>query len=181
MFDEWGGVVFDLDGTIVQLTVDWSAVSNRLRNELDAAEITAEGNSCWELLADATAAGERTRAEAIIAPAEIDGARSSERLPLADILADVPGPVGICSLNCQAACETALSVHGIARHVDVVVGRDTLDVWKPDPRPLRHTALELGIPPDRVLFIGDSRRDSMTAERADVAFNWVSEVQPQLD
>jgi phosphoglycolate phosphatase-like HAD superfamily hydrolase len=135
MIDSYPTTVFDLDGTLVRLNVDWDAVA-----EDAAAALRDHGvdppDSLWEIL--------------------------------------VPGAsVGVCSLNCEAACRIALSTHGIDG-IDTVVGRDTVSTEKPDPRPLLETIDRLDGEPENAVFIGDSDRDGTTAERAGVDYVDVS-------
>ena len=172
-YDEWDGIVFDFDGTLVELAVDWPAVEAELATTLADAGVGTAGASCWELLSEARDLGRQELAESVLAPREITGARESERLPLAGDVPSISGPVAVCSLNCEAACRMGLQVHELTDEVDAVVGRDTLDVWKPDPAPLLESIERLGIEPANALFIGDSPRDRRTAVRAEVDFRWV--------
>ncbi|WP_435347584.1 HAD family hydrolase [Haloarchaeobius sp. HRN-SO-5] len=173
MSTEYDGVVYDLDGTLVSLDVDWDAVARDVESVYRAASVAPDGRDLWGLLGAARANGIHDEVEAAIASHELDGARSSERLRLADRLESESRPVGVCSLNCEAACRLALSTHGLTDHVGVVVGRDTLSTWKPDPDPLLHATAELGLAPSQVLFVGDSERDERTAERAGTGFEYV--------
>ncbi len=100
------------------------------------------------------------------------GAEASARLPHADHL-PLAVPTGVCSLNCEAACRTALDRHDLTPHVGSVVGRDSVATYKPDPEPLIATLRDLGADPAAALFVGDSERDAVTAERAGVDFRWV--------
>lgn len=174
-FAPWDGVVFDLDGTLVELEVDWPAIEVDLADALSDQAIHGDGASSWELLATAREAGIRDRAESVLGPAEITGATRSTRLPLANILTEIPIPVAVCSLNCEAACRTALRVHDLDGAVDAVVGRDTLAVWKPNPKPLLASLECIEVDPRAGVFVGDSERDRLTARRAGVEFRWVED------
>ena len=48
---------------------------------------------------------------------------------------------------------------GIEHYFAVVIGGDDLPAKKPDPAPLRHVAAVFGIPPARLLMVGDSGND----------------------
>ncbi|QLG26622.1 HAD family hydrolase [Halorarum halophilum] len=172
--DELAGydaVVYDLDGTLVHLAVDWGAAARDAvalfeRNGHDASDA-----DLWSLLERADDVGLRGELEALLSDHECEGARTSERLPPADDL-PLAVPTGVCSLNCEAACRLALDVHDLSGHVDAVLGRDSAATYKPDPESLLATLRELDVPPDRAVFVGDSERDELTAERAGVAFRW---------
>jgi len=176
--DEYDAYVYDLDGTLVHLDVDWEAVREAVAAVLRARNVEVEGADLWTLLERADAAGYRSPVEEKIAEFEREGARTARRLPLArSIPADVP--VGVCSLNCEAACRIALETYGLDDDVDVIVGRDTVGTEKPDPEPLLAAVEALGATPERTLFIGDSERDAETARRAGTAFVSAREFEPE--
>jgi phosphoglycolate phosphatase len=169
--EEHGTVVFDLDGTLVRLVVDWEAVAADVAETLRERGVDAPGD-LWGMLETADEVGYRDAVEAVISGFERVGARESERLPAADTVPDVP--TGVCSLNCEAACHIALDVHDV-RGIDAVVGRDTVATEKPDPEPLLETVRRLDGDPAGTLFVGDTERDRMTAERAGTDYVDVSE------
>ncbi|WP_232819750.1 MULTISPECIES: HAD family hydrolase [Haloprofundus] len=173
VFEAYDAVVYDLDGTLVDLLVDWNRVAADAEAAFDDAGVDAAGMDLWAMLDLADEEEMRPEIEAVIADHERDGARNSTRLALADGVADHAVPVGVCSLNCEDACRIALDVHELAGYVDSVVGRDSVATRKPDPEPLLATLRELGVGPENALFVGDSARDERTAERAGVAFRYV--------
>jgi phosphoglycolate phosphatase len=173
MSDEYAAVVYDLDGTLVTLAVNWDAVATDVIAVYDDAGIDATGAGLWSLLEDAADHGIADRVEEAISRHEREGARRSRRCGLADELADRTIPVGVCSLNCEAACRIALETHGLADDVDTIVGRDSVATHKPDPEPLLETLDGLGVTPADARFVGDSPRDKETADRAGVAFEYV--------
>ncbi|WP_224268759.1 HAD family hydrolase [Haloprofundus salinisoli] len=172
-FDGYDAVVYDLDGTLVDLLVDWNQVATDAEAVFEDADVDAAGMDLWTMLDVADEHGLRAEIEAVIAGHEREGARNSTRLALADGVADHAVPVGVCSLNCEDACRIALDVHELADYVDSVVGRDSVATRKPDPEPLLATLRGLDVAPENALFVGDSARDERTAERAGVAFQYV--------
>lgn len=171
---EYDALVYDLDGTLVQLAVDWGTVRNDVARVLGEKGVAVDEETLWELLELADRTGHRNPVEATIAQHEREGARRSTRLPTAD---EVPGsegpPVAVCSLNSEAACRLALDIHDLAHRVDAVVGRDSVAAEKPDPEPLLAAVDALAATPSTTLFVGDSSRDEQTAQRAGVAFRYV--------
>lgn len=170
--DEFDAVVFDLDGTLVDLAVDWNAAASDAIDLFERHGHDAQGANLWDLLERADDDGLRPELEAVLADHETAGAAASTRLRHADHL-PLPVPTGVCSLNCEAACRRALDRHELTSHVDSVVGRDSVATYKPDPEPLLATLRALGADPKRSLFVGDSDRDEVTADRAGVQFRWV--------
>ena len=170
-------VVYDLDGTLVELAVDWDAVADDVADVYAAAALIPPTNDLWSLLDVAGEYGIAEPVEAAIAGHERRGARESARLPLGDRLAagDDDRPAAVCSLNCEAACRTAVETHGLGDAIDAVVGRDTVAGHKPDPEPLLAAVTALGVDAARAVFVGDSASDRVTAERAGVPFVWAAD------
>ena len=168
--EAYEGVVYDLDGTLVDLAVDWGAVAADVEAVYEAAGVGPGGRSLWDLLGAAREHGLFDRVNDAIADHEREGARRSGRLPTADELVSLDRPAAVCSLNCEAACAVALETHGLSDHVERVVGRDTVDTWKPAPESLLAAVDALGVDPSRAVFVGDSPRDREAAERAGVDY-----------
>jgi phosphoglycolate phosphatase len=172
--ESYDAVVYDLDGTLVELVVDWGAVRRAVADVFADSSVDPAGRDLWSLLDVATEAGIAAEVEETIASHERDGARESRRLPAADRLPhDVP--VSVCSLNCETACRIALETHDIADHVGAVVGRDTVPEHKPDPAPLLAALDRIGADPDGAVFVGDSRSDAETAAAAGTEFVWAAD------
>lgn len=172
---DYDAVVYDLDGTLVELAVDWDQVREAVAAELRDRDQDPGGLTLWELLERAEQTGDAAAVLSTIASHERRGARNSTPLPAA---AELPRsvPVGVCSLNCEAACRIALETHGLTEHVDAVVGRDTVSARKPAPEPLYAVLDRLG-GTGRSVFVGDSETDREAATRAGVDFRHVDSVQ----
>lgn len=163
-------MIYDLDGTLVTLDVDWAAVRREI-NEVVGRRLSPD--LVWGVLDVADREGCGPEVRDIINRHEVRGATTSRRLPVADELPRETLPVGVCSLNCREACVTALETHGLLQHVDVVVGRDSVDERKPSPEPLLHAVRELSASAETSLFVGDSEIDRRTAEKAGIAFRQI--------
>jgi len=169
---EYDACVYDLDGTLVRLAVDWDEVARDVAAVLRARNVPVEDADLWGMLELADETGYRHPVEETITEYEKAGARASRRLPLADELPR-DEPVGVCSLNSEAACRIALETYGLDSDIEVIVGRDSVEGEKPDPEPLLTVVDALGASPDRTLFIGDSESDEETAHRAGTQFVYV--------
>ncbi|VTT86514.1 hypothetical protein DM2_2552 [Halorubrum sp. DM2] len=188
-------VVYDLDGTLVELAVDWDAVAAAVLDVYAEHAIIPPTEELWGLLGAADEYGIRDEVEEAIAAPERAGARESARLPLGDRLAagveasadatdgglEVDAahpPAGVCSLNCEAACRIAVETHGLGDAVvsEAILGRDSVGSHKPDPEPLLAAIDRLGGTPETALFVGDSRSDAVAAERGGVDFAWVADL-----
>jgi phosphoglycolate phosphatase len=183
----YDAVVYDLDGTLVELAVDWDAVADAVLDVYAERALIPPTEELWGLLGAADDYGIRAEVEEAIALHERPGARESTRLPLGDRLAtgsqddETAGslpPAGVCSLNCEAACRIAAETHGLdhAFVSDAIVGRNTVGSHKPDPESLLAAIDRLGAVPEDALFVGDSRSDAVAADRGGVDFAWVSDL-----
>ena len=173
--DDWAAIVYDLDGTLVDLAVDWNEVTAAAIAAFADNGIDADGG-LWNLLERADAVDLSGRIEEVICDHEREGARASSRLPLADGIVEESRPVGVCSLNCEEACRIALERHELDPHVDAVIGRRSVENHKPDPEPLLTTIDRLGATPETTVFVGDTDRDAITAERAGTGFVYVRDL-----
>lgn len=184
--DGYDAVVYDLDGTLVELDVDWEQVAREVATVYRRSGIDPPSEDLWTMLDAADEHGIADSVTGVVCGHERDGARRSIRLWLADQLwerASDGVPVGVCSLNCEAAVLIALSEHELVEAIrrEAIVGRDTVGTHKPDPEPLLSVCRELEVAPDRTLFVGDSERDEVTAERAGTGFAYVSDLDGSPD
>lgn len=175
MIGDAEAVVYDLDGTLVRLAVDWSAVEAALRERYAEAGMAVDDWGVWECYERADEHGLEPAIESILRDFELAGAAAAERLPAADALPGLDRPVAVCSLNAEAACRRALDRHDLLRFVDVVVGRDTVGPVKPHPAPLLAAVDALGVSPANAVFIGNRETDAETARRAGVPFAYVGD------
>lgn len=166
-------IVYDLDGTLVRLLVDWPGLETELATLLEDAGIEDPGGDVWSRYDVAGEHGLRAEAEELIAAREVAGARECIRLPAADLVETHDIPVGVCSLNSERACRIALREQELTEYVKAVVGRGSVATLKPDPEPLLTVCESLGVEPEETLFVGDSESDAETASRAGTMFRYV--------
>lgn len=72
--------------------------------------------------------------------------------------------VGICTNKPEGLAETLMSRMGARDLFDALIGADTLPVRKPDPAPLAETIRLVGGVPERSVLIGDTITDRKCAE-----------------
>lgn len=181
-----GGVVFDLDGTLIDSVPDIHAAVGRTLEGLGQPPLPLPvvrgfvGNGVPALI-------ERVMAARGLAPDPVARARLVEAFmghymaaPTAltrpypgvvEALAALAGEgraLGLCTNKPEAATRAILDGLGLASAFAAVVGGDSLPVRKPDPAPLRLAAERLGRP--GVLYVGDSEVDAETARRAGLPF-----------
>ncbi len=164
-------VVFDLDGTLVVLKIDWTRAQQEMM-DVAATKLGRDfkGRTVWEMLR-LTKGQNRHILERTLRRLEVEGAQRAERLPLSDMLPNLKGrKVGLVTMNSRSSCITALEKWGLASLVNAIVAREDSKRLKPDPEPLLQCLRMLEAEPGTSVFIGDRERDRLTARRAGTAF-----------
>ncbi|MFB6185959.1 MAG: HAD family hydrolase, partial [Halobacteriaceae archaeon] len=98
MDPQYKGYVYDLDGTVIRLPVNWSTVEQKLAEIIASSQYNATNYDAWELLEICENIGRRTEALKYIRKHEVKSAPDAVKLPLAETLSSHNTPVGICSL-----------------------------------------------------------------------------------
>ena len=153
------GVIFDLDGTLVDSKLDFSVLCQQLG--------WPAGTPILEHLATITDSNEYQRAVTIIEQFELAGAQSADWMPgaaeLLALLQQQQIPTAILTRNMRSATQHCLQRLGIA--VDLVLTREDAPA-KPDPTGLLIIAGHWQKAPADLLFIGDFHFDLSTARAA---------------
>lgn len=175
-----GLVVFDLDGTLVDSSVDLAHAVNALVRELGARPL-AEPAIIAMVGEGASVLVRRALTAAALDP---DTPGALERFlahydpHLLDHTVPYPGmvealdrigghlPLAVLTNKPARATELMLEGLGLRRHFRDVLGGDTALGRKPDPAGLLHLAATAKIAPARVLMVGDSPVDLATARNA---------------
>jgi len=175
------GVLFDLDGTLIDSAPDLAGAANRLRADHGLQPLPLEslrpmvgsgargmvgvafgvgpGDERFESLRDAFLAHyeagllERTR--------PFDGVLAMLSALEADGIA-----WGIVTNKATRFTLPIVTGLGLAQRAGVVVCGDTTAHSKPHPAPLLHAARALGLAPESVAYVGDDLRDAQAARAA---------------
>ncbi len=183
------GVLFDLDGTLLDTATDIALALNRTLGErgwasLPVAEVTRMiGRGSPILIERALAAlGESaTVAERAVmverffdfygALEESDESDAKPYPGVSDtlrLLRAAAMPVAVVTNKQQRFAKALLHRLDLAGSVDLIVGGDTCERRKPDPQPLLFACQSLGIAPAETLMVGDSVNDVSAARAASI-------------
>ncbi len=171
-------VLFDMDGTIWNNTIDWLAV----RREID---LPVDGRPIYMQLMEMPLK-ERSRGIRILERHEALEAENGKLVPgtedLLQYLRDAHVKCALVTNNSRRSVERVLERNPLS--FDVVLSRDD-GALKPDPQAFL-TALErLDVRPDEAIAIGDAHLDLIASDRAGIAEfilvgnkPWMSELLP---
>lgn len=177
------GVVFDLDGTLIDSLPDIAAAANALLADhgLDPLPTAQIGSF--------VGMGERVFLDRLIAATALE---ADQYDPLMDqfmtlykgstgLTTVFPGVVdavmrlkaegfklGICTNKPGGPLEAVLEAVDLGKWFDVIIAGDSLPVRKPDPAPLRLAFERMAV--TEGIYVGDSDVDAETAQRAGVPF-----------
>ncbi len=175
------GVLFDLDGTLIDSAPDLAGAANRLRADhgLPALPLAAlrpmvgSGARGMVGIAFGVKPGEPRFEElrdAFLAHYEAGLLQSTQPFEgvdaLLSALEDAGTPWGIVTNKATRFTSPIVAGLGLAQRAAVVVCGDTTPHSKPHPEPLFAAARAMGLPPESVAYVGDDLRDAQAARAA---------------
>ena len=153
------GVIFDLDGTIIEVPYDWP----KIRMELGS-----QGTSILSDL-EVLAEPERSRKLEILTKYEDKATRQARLKPgtkaLLGFLARAKLKTALVSNNSRENVDFILAKFGLA--FDCVLTRES-GLWKPSGKPLRKAMRLLGLKSEECIAVGDSHFDILAAADAGI-------------
>jgi phosphoglycolate phosphatase len=181
------GIVFDLDGTLIDSRRDIATAVNRMRAERGLAPLSVDevsgmvGEGARMLVRRALppwppGAGQDDLKEALDSYlahyAEVCLATTRAYPGVAAMLATLAPsfPLAVLSNKGEALSRHILHGLGLDRYLREVIGGDTLPTRKPNPGGLFLLADRLAIPARLLLLVGDTWIDARTAQAAGCAF-----------
>ncbi len=185
------GVVFDLDGTLIDSAPDLARLLNKVLGECGRSEIEPSrvrgfvGDGVAKLVERGfQATGSATKEECRTATQRFLTYYEAEPSALTrpydgvvETLRILEGDgrrLGVCTNKAERVTHAVLKSLGIDRFFGAVIGGDTLPVRKPDPAPLNAAIERLGLAREEAVMVGDNEHDAATAAAAGVPFVLVS-------
>lgn len=155
------GIIFDLDGTLVDSRLDFAAI----RHELDC----PPGEDVLEFI-DSLPEKHRAGAHQVVLRHERAGAERAVWMPGAQAclarLVAAGIPVGILTRNAREIAE--LTLRRLGASIETLLAREDAPP-KPSPDGLLHIARDWGQSPQQLAYVGDFRFDLEAARHAGMA------------
>lgn len=181
-------IVFDLDGTVIKLTADWSLLKDILIDkyrEYYAEDCNAKRiSSC---LNEVVQRGDETILQDffdIIRDFELKSmneAHPIEETKFFIINKELFGvkkeaKFAILSLNTRKTITRALELVNITKKIDYFVGREDVRKWKPAPDGLYRIQKHFDVEKKEMIFFGDLDNDLMTGKNADIESYYIDDL-----
>ncbi len=178
------GVLFDLDGTLIDSAPDLAGAANRLRADHGLEPLplallrpmVGSGARGMVGVAFGVAPGEprfEPLRDAFLAHYEAGLLQSTQPFEGVDrMLAALDAaaiPWGIVTNKATRFTSPIVAGLGLAQRAAVVVCGDTTAHSKPHPEPLWHAARAMGLAPESMVYVGDDLRDAQAARAAGMA------------
>ena len=173
-------IIFDLDGTIVKLNVDWVALREKLLN--DYKKIYSENCSFESISACLNKVVEKDDEEVlekffkIICQYELENIHATQPMietvffinNLETFGIDKSVKLAILSLNIRETIITSLKLAKIFVKFDLIIGREDVRKWKPDPVGLLRIQDFYKAKKEEMIYFGDLKKDILTGKSAGI-------------
>lgn len=157
--------IFDLDGTIVDLSVDWEKMLADLKGKFGNKAESIRG------FLDTLKSHDRKRALKIVEKYELERIHSVKaNKDMVAFIKKIPGevPLVIFSTNTKTAIQATLEKVGLKERFRFIISSDDVEKLKPDPGRLNMIIRRLGIKKEDVVYLGDRGVDLEAGRRAGI-------------
>lgn len=181
-------IVFDLDGTIVKLRANWHALkdvlSQRYAERNDNQCAFASISACLSKIVEKEDEEELQENFKIIRQYELENIVETEIIP--EVVNFIKHKekfgvsdkviIAVLSLNTRQTIIESLMIAGISDQVEIIIGREDVRSWKPEPEGLIKIINHFSVSPADLIFFGDMKKDLEAGEAADVDSYYVDEL-----
>jgi len=176
-------IVFDLDGTIVNLPVNWEHIKNLMTERFN--EVYNEKcefihiSACLDRIVEKNDERELQNFFKMLEEYELSSIQTNKgEIQIFEIIYFIKNvekfgvpkniKLAILSLNTRKAIKEALKLTTIEDRIDYIVGREDIRKWKPDPEGLLKIKEHFKVKKDEMIYFGDLDKDIMTGKNAKI-------------
>jgi HAD superfamily hydrolase (TIGR01549 family) len=181
-------IIFDLDGTIVNLTADWQTLKNILKdrytklygNKCEFRSISG----CLSKIVEKQDEKELQNFFDIIRTYEMENIH--ETVPIGEIVYFIKHKekfginegtkFAILSLNTRRTIKKSLELAGIEDQFDLIIGREDVRSWKPEPVGLLKIKDHFNVKKEDMIFFGDLENDIKTGKNASIEVYYIDDL-----
>ncbi|MFX1327441.1 MAG: HAD family hydrolase [Promethearchaeota archaeon] len=173
-------IVFDLDGTIVNLTADWIGLKDVLINEYkkiynDNCEFKRI-SKCLDRIVEKNDEEVLAIFFHIIRLYELENIKETQLIDETVFFIknkelfgiDKETKFAVLSLNTRSSIIRALEIANITNKIDFIVGREDVRKWKPEPEGLLKVKDHYGVKKEEMIYFGDLESDLLAGENAGI-------------
>lgn len=182
-------IIFDLDGTILNLKVDWTMLKNILSERFSKIYGTApikfkRISTCLDLIVEKNDEAELENFLNMIRDFELKNIQNNEYIEETIYFIKEKEKFGvkrstklaIFSLNTRECIIESLKLASVQKKFDIIIGREDVRKWKPDPEGLLKIKEHFNLDNEEMIYIGDSEVDLMTGQNAGVETHLIKEL-----
>jgi len=173
-------IIFDLDGTIVDLDVDWKYLKNILRNRYSAkykeyCEFRSISD-CLNQIVKKKDEEELLEIFKIVEDFEIKTINKTR--PINEVISFIKNisnlpflyniKLAVFSLNTRKTIIQALTLFNIFNKFDFIIGKEDVRYWKPNPEGLLKIRSFFDVEKEDMIYFGDTERDLITGINANI-------------
>jgi len=173
-------IIFDLDGTIVRLPVNWGHLKKLLTKRYnDVYGETCEFvhiTACLDQVVYKEDEAELQNFFNMLEDYEMKTINNNETIKETIFFINninmfkVPNDIklAVLSLNTRTTIIESLKLAGIYEKIDYIVGREDVRKWKPNPKGLLKIRDHYGVKKEEIIYIGDLEKDVITGKNAGI-------------
>ena len=181
-------IIFDLDGTIVRLKADWMSLKNVLVQQYS--KIYGDDCNFESMSACLSKIVEKKDEEVLENFFEIMGQFELENIKNTQLIEETiffinnkdlfgikEGTLmAILSLNTRKTIIESLKLARINDKIDLIVGREDVRKWKPNPEGLYKILNYYNLKKEEMIYFGDLEKDILTGQNAGIESHLISEL-----
>ena len=181
-------LIFDLDGTIVDLQVDWMELKSYLKKRYSRIyENSCEFDSisgCLSYIVQKRDEAELMKFFEIIREYELRNIEKNQYIDqtvyfiknLDEFGLDENIKLAVLSLNTRKTIIKSLEMINLKDKFDVIIGREDVRRWKPEPEGLLKIQKRFNVKKEEMVYFGDMKKDLLTGKNAGVESHLVTDL-----